>query len=84
MTSGTYPPLPNSTSIRALRFELLPSKSEIRGLLTLIDLDDENRAEYEALSYAWGDATPVACTTFAEFGLTIGIAQNLTDGLKRL
>lgn len=84
MTTGVYPSLPNSTSIRALRFEVLPDKNEIRGQLVTIDLEDEHHPKYEALSYAWGDPSPITYATFVEYDLQVGIAQNLADGLARL
>lgn len=84
MTTSVYPPLPTSTSIRTLSFDVLPDSNEVRGWFTIIDLDDENHASYEALSYAWGDPAPVTQLLFDESGLKIGISQNLADGLARL
>jgi len=54
---------------------VLPDGKEIRGFFTIVDLDGKDHAEYEALSYAWGDPTPVTHAKFDEHDLTIGIAQ---------
>jgi hypothetical protein len=84
MTTSSYPKLPNSTSIRTLRFEIVPESRDIRGSFTIIDLADKHHLNYEALSYAWGNPTPVTQAGIEQHDLKIGIAQNLADGLARL
>ena len=84
MTSGIYPLLPNTTSIRAVRFEWLPDSDEIRGYFAILDLNGTNHDDYEALSYAWGDPSPVSQITFPGLNLRISVSQNLADGLARL
>lgn len=84
MATEGYPPLPTPTSIRALSFEVLAGSNEVHSQFTIIDLDDEYYAKYEALSYSWGDLTLVTQIAFDESGLKIGIAQKLADGLARL
>lgn len=73
-----YERLPALTSIRIL--ELLPGADEdpVSCLLHLTDLS--NPVQYEAISYAWGDANikvPINCD-----GKRIGVTQNLQTALK--
>lgn len=75
-----YNPLPTEKFIRLL--ELHPGQVNDDIKCTLQATNVEDAPEYEALSYAWGDATTksnVSCD-----GKIILVTQNLKDALVRL
>lgn len=73
----TYQPLPSKSSFRYL--ELLPGKTDEGLAFKLHFADWDNPPGYEAISYAWGDATVKHYALCA--GKRLGLAQNIWDGL---
>jgi len=88
LKSFEYNKLPTSSSIRLL--ELLGDSPEdpIRCSLITVDLDD--RPEYEALSYTWGNPLPEPNTDFDQTmpiicnGQELMVTRNLNDALTHL
>ena len=73
-----YEPLPGSNHIRLLHLE--PGTGNIQFTLRPVSLDD--KPEYEAVSYCWGDVSdtrPVYCGT-----ISLEITNSLHTALRRL
>lgn len=80
--SFEYAPLP-AASIRLLRLAPAQHRSErLEGTLIVASLDDDNLV-YDALSYRWGDATPVESIHLGDQG-KVSIAANLAYALHYL
>ncbi|KAF9778519.1 hypothetical protein IL306_003971 [Fusarium sp. DS 682] len=80
-SKDVYQPLSSSSSFRLL--ELLPSDNRSDPLVGhLVDSDITFQPDYEALSYVWGDITPVKYIDIA--GQDISITSNLHSALIHL
>ncbi|KAF4957350.1 hypothetical protein FSARC_11349 [Fusarium sarcochroum] len=78
---ATYPQLSGTSAFRLL--ELQPSDSRSQPLVgRLVDSDITFQPEYEALSYVWGDITPVKYIRLDE--QDISITPNLHSALTHL
>ncbi|TVY66819.1 Heterokaryon incompatibility protein 6, OR allele [Fusarium oxysporum f. sp. cubense] len=76
-----YQPLSSSSSFRLL--ELLPSSNRTEPLVgRLVDSDITFQPDYEALSYVWGDVTPVRYINLGD--QDISITPNLHSALIHL
>ncbi|KAF5595330.1 heterokaryon incompatibility het-6 [Fusarium pseudocircinatum] len=80
-SADVYQPLRSSSSFRLL--ELFPSSNRTDPLVgRLVDSDITFQPEYEALSYVWGDITPVRYITLGD--QDISITPNLHSALIHL
>ncbi|KAK4164082.1 heterokaryon incompatibility protein-domain-containing protein [Cladorrhinum sp. PSN259] len=75
-----YSPLPGNTTIRLIVIEPGAPDAEIQTRLVVVDLDD--KPEYEAISYTWGD--PKNKTVLRCNKSTVPIPWNLENALRRL
>lgn len=80
-TTYKYEPLALDGSVFRL-IELLPGEDHEPFRIQFIMAKTSSPPAYTALSYAWGDGTPV--TTADVEGSVIGVAKNLSHALKRL
>ncbi|KAF5565305.1 heterokaryon incompatibility het-6 [Fusarium napiforme] len=80
-SADLYQPLSSSSSFRLL--ELLPSSNRTDPLVArLVDSDITFQPDYEALSYVWGDITPVRYISLGD--QDICITPNLHSALVHL
>ncbi|RKL23229.1 hypothetical protein BFJ68_g1435 [Fusarium oxysporum] len=80
-SADVYQPLSSSSSFRLL--ELLPSSNRTDPLVgRLVDSDITFQPDYEALSYVWGDITPVRYINLGD--QDISITPNLHSALIHL
>ncbi|QGI65186.1 hypothetical protein CEK26_009137 [Fusarium fujikuroi] len=80
-SADLYQPLSSSSSFRLL--ELLPSSNRTDPLVgRLVDSDITFQPDYEALSYVWGDTTPVRSINLGD--QDISITPNLHSALIHL
>jgi len=80
----TYTPLPEGNHVRLLEVHQDPSSHELVCSFKVVSLDD-CEDEYTALSYAWGDQTPVGNLSFADgqsISLTLALLT-LFDSLRK-
>jgi hypothetical protein len=77
-----YGTLPTPTSIRLLQMVVEPEESPIQTTLHTIDLEDEQRPSYRALSYVCGPQEPKHTITCNGIGFQIG--GNLYNALLRI
>ncbi|KAK4457256.1 heterokaryon incompatibility protein-domain-containing protein [Cladorrhinum samala] len=75
-----YSPLPGNSTIRIIVIEPGAPDAEIRTRLVVVNLDD--KPEYEAISYTWGD--PKDKTFLRCNKSTVPIPWNLERALRRL
>lgn len=76
-----YKPLPSSRYIRVLELERTNDDSAaLKAKLRDIDLDDEDRVPYAALSYTWG--SPDFSDKLIIDGAVILITPNLAEALR--
>ncbi|OAL54632.1 HET-domain-containing protein [Pyrenochaeta sp. DS3sAY3a] len=76
-----YQPLNESNQIRLLEVERCDDlDAPLRGKLHHVDLEDDGRLPYVALSYTWGNASTVE--TIVIEGRTMLIQQNLARALQ--
>jgi len=80
--STLYFPLPGSRSTRVLYIEAGAFDDEIRCQIDVIDLDDEQALEYEALSYVWGPAEPRHWLQIS--GVEKSVTENLATAIRWL
>ncbi len=73
-----YHPLPEGNYIRLLDIKAAFWSSELIGTFKIISLDDYTD-EYKAISYAWGDATPVAQLKLSDGQHSLPLSQTLHD-----
>ncbi|KAM0544094.1 hypothetical protein ACHAPJ_011976 [Fusarium lateritium] len=79
--TATYPPLNGTSAFRLL--ELQPSDSHLEPLVgQLVVSDITFQPDYEALSYVWGDVTPVKYIRLDE--QDVSITPNLHSALTHL
>lgn len=81
MNQYAYADIPNLTTVRLLN--LLPGNEgeALRGSLSFAELDDT--PEYEAVSYVWGDPTPVEPIILGDERQFL-LTSNLAKALRRL
>ena len=85
-----YQYLPRNSKASSIRIiNLLPvsvsDSNEIRILLDTIQIQRDNKSQYEALSYTWGSAEdPVAIYVGASGDQIISVTQNLASALQYL
>ncbi|KAG5767928.1 hypothetical protein H9Q72_004355 [Fusarium xylarioides] len=80
-SADVYQPLSSSSSFRLL--ELLPSSNRTDPLVgRLVDSDITFQPDYEALSYVWGDMTPVKYINLGD--QDVSITPNLHSALIHL
>ncbi|CAO2655716.1 Nn.00g045190.m01.CDS01 [Neocucurbitaria sp. VM-36] len=75
-----YQSLPRPRSIRLLQLHPAPWNDPIQCSLVLADLDNDD-CQYEAISYAWGDATDLKSIICD--GCNISVTRNLFEALQR-
>jgi len=80
--SGLYQPLRTPTSIRVLELEPGKGRSALRAKLETVNLKDDPKPTYEALSYTWGSSSKGRKIYIASEKLSI--TNNLYDALRRL
>lgn len=72
----TYDPLPEGNYIRLLDIKTAFWSSELICTFKVVSLD-KCTDEYKAISYTWGDATPVAQIKFSDGQHSLLLSQTL-------
>lgn len=80
-----YEPLPGVDYIRRVRLHPGPFEDAVVVSLEVVPFSEDERPEYEALSYVWGSPDqPDIVRVDETYGLTISATRNLATALKYL
>ena len=83
-SSTIYPDLTSPSQTRLVTFHETRDDGDFEAHVDVVDLDDEDRVSFQALSYLCGDPTPRSKVHLAGTYTHVEIAQNLTDAIRRL